>query len=79
MTVRILDQGAEAPNSSSEGDYLVRRNGDDVELGRVVGGNPEWLGSVPASTLPGLEGDLTSPELLTALQDVESALVERGG
>ena len=79
MTVRLLDQGAEAPNAASEGDYFLRRSGDDVEIGRVKGGNNEWLGSVPASTLPGLEGDLSSPELLTALQGVETALVERGG
>ncbi len=79
MTVRIVDQGAEAPNAASEGDYLLRKAGDDVEVGRVKGGSNEWLGSVPASTLPGIEGDLTAPELLTALQGVESALVERGG
>ncbi|MCW2665729.1 MAG: hypothetical protein JWN57_691 [Frankiales bacterium] len=79
MTVRLLDQGAEAPNASSDGDYLLRRSGDDVEIGRVKGGSHEWLGSVPAASLPGVDGDLSAPELLTALQGLETALVARGG
>ena len=79
MTVRVIDQGAEAPSDAASGDYLLRRTGSDVEVGRVVDGKTEWLGSVPADSLPSLEGDLDQSRLDIAVRGIESALVERGG
>ncbi len=76
MTIHKLDQGADAPSTAVDGDVLLRPAGDDVELARVTQGGPEWLGTVPASTL-----DLTQDDaaLEIAVRGVESALVQRGG
>ena len=76
MTIHQIDQGADVPSSAADGDVVLRREGDDVAVGRVTAGGPEWLGSVPASTLP-LDGDDAALE--TAARGVASALVERGG
>jgi hypothetical protein len=76
MTVHQIEQGADAPTSAVKGDTVLRRSGDDVQIARVTAGGPEWLGSVPASTLP-LDGDAGALEI--AVKGVESALVERGG
>jgi hypothetical protein len=76
MSIHQIDQGADVPSGAVEGDVVLRRSGDDVELARVTGAGPEWLGSVPASTLP-LAGDPAALE--TAVRGVESALVQRGG
>ncbi len=76
MTVHVIDQGAEVPSGAADGDVVLRRSGDDVEVARVQNGAPEWLGSVPASTLP-LDGDQAQLEI--AAHGVESALVGRGG
>lgn len=76
MTIHVIDQGADAPTTAAEGDVVLRRAGEDVEVARVTGQGPEWLGSVPAKSLP-LEGDAAALEI--AARGVESALVERGG
>ena len=64
-----IDQGADAPSTAADGDVLLRPAGDDVEIARVTAGGPEWLGSVPASTL-----DLSQDEaaLEVAVRGVES-------
>lgn len=76
MSIHQIQQGDEVPSGAAEGDLVLRREGDDVALARVTGAGPQWLGSVPASTLP-LDGDEGALE--TAVRGVESALVERGG
>ena len=75
MSIHQIDSD-QAPSGATAGDTLLRRKGDDVEIGRVTDGGTEWLGSVPASALP-LDGDATALEI--AVKGVESALVERGG
>ncbi|MCW2608674.1 MAG: hypothetical protein JWO60_3367 [Frankiales bacterium] len=76
MTIHKLEQGADAPSGAAEGDVVLRPQGDDVEVARVTAAGPEWLGSVPASTLDLSQDDAA---LEIAVRGVESALVERGG
>ena len=75
MTLHQIDSD-QVPSGASEGDPLLLPDGDDVRLGRVTGAGVEWLGSVPASTLP-LDGDAVALQI--AVGGVESALVQRGG
>jgi hypothetical protein len=66
-------------------EYVVRREGDGLRVGRAVAGEVTWLDTVPLSLLPGpareaLErGDTSDEALLTALRGVTQAEVERGG
>jgi len=65
-------------------EYLVRREGDALRLGRQVGGDTTWLDEVDVSQLPGpareaLErGELSDTTLQTALLGVVRAEVNRG-
>jgi hypothetical protein len=66
-------------------EYVVRREGGDVQVGRRNGGEVAWLDTVASSLLSGsaLEaldrGDTSDEGLLTALRGVVQAEVERGG
>ena len=66
-------------------DYLLRRDGDGVQLGRRVGGDVAWLDAVDGGLLPEAarealdRGDASDEALLTALRGVVQAEVERGG
>lgn len=83
--VWLLPPNTDAAPSASGEDLLVRVAGDDAEIARLVNGNTEWLGSVPASSLGSLPaaGDgptrLEDQTALIAVQGAASALVERGG
>jgi hypothetical protein len=75
--------GDSAPGAGPD-DHLVRVNGDDAEIALVTAGGPEWLGSVPVSSLGTLPtaSEATRVEdqqALIAVQGAASALVERGG
>jgi len=65
-------------------EYLVRREGGTLQLGRQVGGDTVWLDEIDASQLPGpareaLErGELSDTTLQTALLGVVQAEVDRG-
>jgi len=65
-------------------EYLVRREGGTLKLGRQVGGDTVWLDEIDASQLPGpareaLErGELSDTTLQTALLGVVRAEVDRG-
>ena len=66
-------------------EYVVRREGEGLRLGRRVGQDVTWLETVDLGLLPGqareaLErGDAADEALLTALRGVAQAEVERGG
>jgi hypothetical protein len=66
-------------------DYLVRREGDSLRVGRRVGGDTTWLDDVELAALPegarsALErGDSADPALVLALRGVVAAEVRRGG
>ena len=66
-------------------EYVVRREGDGLRLGRRVGGEATWLETVDLDLLPGParealdRGDTSDEALLTALRGVAQAEVERGG
>ena len=66
-------------------EYVVRPDGDAVQVGRRVGGDVTWLETVDAGLLSGsarealARGDTSDEALLTALRGVLQAEVERGG
>jgi hypothetical protein len=66
-------------------EYVVRREGDSLRLGRRVGSDVTWLETVDLGLLPGParealdRGDASDEALLTALRGVTQAEVERGG
>jgi hypothetical protein len=66
-------------------EYVVRREGDGLRLGRRLGGDLTWLETVSLDLLPGParealdRGDVSDEALLTALRGVAQAEVERGG
>ena len=65
-------------------EYVLRRDGDGVQVGRRVAGDVAWLDTVDLGLLPGpareaLErGDTSDEALLTALRGVTQAETERG-
>ena len=66
-------------------EYVVRREGDGLRLGRRVGQDLTWLETVDLDLLPGParealdRGDGSDEALLTALRGVAQAEIERGG
>ena len=66
-------------------DYVVRQDGEDVQVGRKVGGDVVWLDSVDGglfstSAREALRrGDASDEALLIALRGILQAEVERGG
>ena len=66
-------------------EYLVRREGDALKLGRQVGGDTTWLDDVDVRQLPGPaqealdRGEHDDQTLQTALLGVVQAEVNRGG
>jgi hypothetical protein len=66
-------------------EYVVRREGEGLRLGRRVGEELTWLETVDLDLLPGParealdRGDASDEALLTALRGVAQAEVERGG
>jgi hypothetical protein len=63
-------------DGAAEGDYVLRPDGDTVEVGRVENGEVCWLTPVPVSVLPDLDDQ---ERLLTAVRGVETAANNRGG
>ena len=65
--------------------YVLREDGDGLQVGRRNGDDVAWLDTVDLSLLPdparqALErGDTSDEALLTALRGVVQAEVERGG
>jgi len=65
--------------------YVLRPDGDGVQVGRRVDGDVAWLDTVDAALLPGAarealdRGDTSDEALLTAVRAVVQAEVERGG
>jgi hypothetical protein len=66
-------------------EYVLRRDGGDVRVGRRVGDDVTWLDDVDGSLFPAAarealqRGDAADESLLTALRGVVQAEVERGG
>ena len=74
MTIRINSE-----------EYVLRQDGDGLQVGRRNGEDVAWLDTVDLDLLPGpareaLErGDTSDEALLIALRGVTQAEVERGG
>jgi hypothetical protein len=66
-------------------DYVVRQDGEDVQVGRKVAGDVAWLDTVDTSLFSGAarealqRGDASDEALLIALRGIVAAEVERGG
>ena len=66
-------------------EYVVRREGEGIRVGRRMNGDVTWLETVDHDLLPedarnALErGDSSNESLLIALRGVVQAQVERGG
>ena len=66
-------------------EYVVRRSGEGIQVGRRMSGDVTWLETVDPDLLPedarnALErGDSSNEALLTALRGVAQAEAERGG
>jgi hypothetical protein len=64
--------------------YVIRQDGDGMQVGRRNGNDVAWLETVDLGLLPGpareaLErGDTADQALLTALRGVTQAEIERG-
>jgi hypothetical protein len=73
MTIRIDSE-----------EYVLRRDGEGLQVGRRVGGDVAWLETVDLELLPGParealdRGDISDEALLTAVRGVTQAEVERG-
>jgi hypothetical protein len=65
--------------------YVLRRDGDDVTVGRRNGADVAWLDDVDGSLFSGAarealdRGDASDEALLTAVRGITQAEVERGG
>jgi hypothetical protein len=82
--VWLLPPGTDSAPSAGGDDLLVRVDGDDAEIARMTDAGPEWVGTIPASSLSlPAAGDeptqLDDQTALIAVQGAASALVERGG
>jgi hypothetical protein len=66
-------------------EYVLRLDGDAVQVGRSVGGDVAWLDTVAGELFSGparealQRGDTSDEALLTALRGIVQAEVERGG
>jgi hypothetical protein len=66
-------------------EYVLRRDGDGLQVGRRVGGDVTWLDTVDLDLLPGParealdRGDTSDAALQNAVRGVAVAEVERGG
>ncbi len=83
--VWLLPSGTDSAPDAGSDDHLVRLSGDDAEIARMTVGGPEWLGSVPASSLGSLPAAGDGPTkvedqtALIAIQGAATALNTRGG
>ena len=66
-------------------EYVLRTDGDGLQVGRRVGGDVAWLDTVELALLPGAarealeRGDSSDEALLTAVRGIAQAEDERGG
>jgi hypothetical protein len=66
-------------------EYVLRQDGEGLQVGRRNGEDVAWLDTVDLGLLPGParealdRGDTSDEALLTALRGVTQAEVERGG
>ena len=65
-------------------EYVLRKDGEGLQVGRRVGGDVAWLETVDLELLPGParealdRGDTSDEALLTAVRGVTQAETERG-
>jgi hypothetical protein len=65
-------------------DYVLRRDGDGLQVGRRVGGDVAWLDTVDPGLLTQAardaldRGDSSDEALLTAVRGITQAEIERG-
>ncbi len=83
-TVWIVPAGSDTAPDAGNGDFLLRRSGNRVEVGSVDGACT-WLGTVDPGLMPELpdvDGPTRAPDqerALIAVQGVATAQDNRGG
>ena len=66
-------------------EYVLRRDGDGLQVGRRVSGDVAWLDTVDLGLLPAAareaveRGDASDATLVTAVRGIARAEEERGG
>ena len=66
-------------------EYVLRADGDGLQVGRRLAGDVAWLDTVSLGLLPGAareafeRGDASDDALLTAVRGIARAEEERGG
>lgn len=81
MSTWVLPAGSNEFDGADDGDLLVRAEGDDLHVARVVRGAVEWLGGAPVETivLPDVEEPTEAPEeLAEEIEVFANALAARG-
>lgn len=83
MSIWVLPEGSNDIGGAGDGDVLVRPEGDDLHVARIVGEAVEWLGGSPVEdtiVLPDVSGPTQAdPELAEQLEGLVTALQNRGG
>lgn len=82
MSTWVLPAGSNEFDGAHDGDLLVRAEGDEVHVARVVGHAVEWLGGAPVATivLPDVDTPTAAPpELAEDLEVFADLLAARGG
>ena len=82
MSTWVLPQGSNDIGGAGDGDTLVRAEGEELHVARVVGDAVEWLGGAPVDTivLPDVtEATELDGELADDVQGFAAALATRGG
>ena len=82
MSTWVIPQDSDDIGAPDDGDLLVRADGDELHVARVVDGAVEWLGGAPVDTieLPDVSGPTEAPaELAEELEAFAEALMARGG
>ena len=82
MSTWVLPAGSNAYDGATDGDLLVRAEGDELHVARVVGNATEWLGGAPVDTitLPDVDGPTEAEgELADQLEVFAETLAARGG
>jgi hypothetical protein len=82
MSIWVVPAGTDDIGGAGDGDLLVRADGEELHVARIVSGSVEWLGGAPVDTiaLPDVDAPTPAPDdIAEELEGFAEALVARGG